>query len=64
MAAKPELTQEQKTWVVRVTHVLGSTTPISNSSTDGKLSLGEIKVSLRDSDQSVTEKPAANARAL
>jgi hypothetical protein len=51
-----DLTQEQKAWVVRVTHVLGSTTPSSTFSTDGKLSLGQIKVSLRDADQSVTDK--------
>ena len=56
MAMQTDLTQEQKAWVVRVTHVLGSTTPSSTFSTDGKLSLGQIKVSLRDADQSVTDK--------
>ena len=56
MAMQTDLTQEQKAWVVRVTHVLGSTTPSSTFSTDGKLSLGQIKVSLRDADQSVTNK--------
>ena len=65
MASKPDLTQEQKAGVVRVTHVLGSTRPSSNSSTDGKLSLGEIRVSLRDSDQAVTDKARRErARAL
>ena len=56
MAMQTDLTKEQKAWVVRVTHVLGSTTPSSTFSTDGKLSLGQIKVSLRDADQSVTDK--------
>ncbi len=63
MAEKVQLTREQKTWVVRVTHVLGSTSSAANS--DGRLSLGEIKVSVRDSNQSVTDKARRErARAL
>ena len=65
MSTQTELTQEQKAWVVRVTHVLGSTTPGSTLSTEGKLSLGEIKVSLHDADQSLTDKARRErARAL
>ena len=50
MATKTELTQDQQDWVVRVTEVLGSTHPTRSSSTYGKLSLGDVKVSLVDAD--------------
>ena len=52
MATETELTEDQQEWVVRVTDVLGSARPTRRSSTDGKLSLGEIKVSLAGADGS------------
>jgi hypothetical protein len=64
MATNTELTQDQKTWVVRITHVLGTNTPSSNSSTDGKLNLGEVKVSFVDADAATDKARRERSRAL
>src|ERR1700727_2272136 len=50
MATKTELTQDQKDWTVRVTHVLGSASLGLDSASGGKLSLGEVKVSFAGAD--------------
>ena len=48
METKTKLTEDQKNWAVRVTHVLGSTSLGLKSSRGGKLSLGEVRVSFAD----------------
>ena len=64
MATKTELTQDQATWVVRVTNVLGSTSPGRDSSTSGKLSLDDVKVSFLDSDEATARARRERAHAL
>ncbi len=64
MATKTELTEDQQTWVVRVSDVLGSTRLTRRPSADGKLSLGEIKVSFVDSDGATERTRRERARAL
>ena len=64
MATKTDLTQDQATWVVRVTHVLGSATRGLDSSSAGKLSVDEIKVSFLDEDAATARARRERARAL
>jgi hypothetical protein len=55
METRKELTEDQKNWTVRVTHVLGSASLGLDSARGGKLSLGEVKVSFAGTD-SATER--------
>src|SRR4029077_16782027 len=64
MAPTTELTQDQKSWVVRVTHVLGSTSRGLNSSSSGKLSLSEVKVSFLEADAATEQARRERGRAL
>jgi YwiC-like protein len=64
MATKTDLTQDQATWVVRVTHVLGSANRGLDSSSAGKLSVDEIKVSFLDEDAATARARRERARAL
>jgi hypothetical protein len=64
MATTTELTQDQKSWVVRVTHVLGSTSRGLNSSSSGKLSLSEVKVSFLEADAATEQARRERGRAL
>lgn len=64
MTTKTELTQDQKNWVVQVTHVLGSTSPAVDASDRGKLILGGINVSLPSADAATERTRRQRARAL
>ena len=64
MATTTELTQDQKTWVVGVTHVLGSTGRGLDSSSAGRLGLDEVKVSFLDADAATERTRRERARAL
>jgi len=64
MVTKTELTEDQQAWVVRVTDVLGSARPTRRSSADGKLSLGDIKISFVDSDGATERTRHERARSL
>ncbi len=64
MATTTELTQDQKTWVVGVTHVLGSTGRGLDSSSAGRLGLDEVKVSFLDADAATERTRREHARAL
>ena len=62
--ATTELTQDQKTWVVQATNVLGSTSLGRDSSTGGKLSVDEIKVSFLEEGAATARARHERARAL
>ena len=64
MATKTELTEDQQAWVVRVTDVLGSSHPTRGSFSDGKLSLGDIKVSFVGADGASERTRRERARSL
>lgn len=64
IATKTELTQDQRTWVVRVTRVLGSTGPGRDSSTKGKLTLDDVKFSFLDADTATERARHERSRAL
>ena len=64
MTTKTELTQDQQDWVVRVTHVLGTARPARNSFTEGKLSLGDVKVSLVGADEATARTRRERRHAL
>jgi hypothetical protein len=64
MTTKTELTQDQQAWVVRVTNVLGSAHPTRRSSTDAKLSLGDVKVSFVGADEATARTRRERRHAL
>ncbi|HET7892598.1 MAG TPA: YwiC-like family protein [Stellaceae bacterium] len=61
MTAKTELTEDQKSWVVDVSHVLGSASPHSHSTDGGTLRVGELKVSFLDADAARNRRQRARA---
>ena len=61
MTAKTELTEDQKNWVVGVTHILGSASPHSHSTGGGALRVGELKVSFLDADSARNRRQRARA---
>jgi len=64
METRKELTEAQKDWTVRVTHVLGSASLGLDSSRGGKLSLGEVKVSFADPKVATERTHREHRRAL
>ena len=61
MATKAELTPDQKTWVVKVTHILGSSNPRLDLFGGATLQVGEVKVSFVDRDAARTRRQRARA---
>jgi len=64
MATSTELTQDQKNWVVGVSHVLGSTNPGLESSANEKPSLGDVNVSFLGADLATERTRRQRARSL
>jgi YwiC-like protein len=64
MATETELTEDQQEGVVRVTDVLGSARPTRRSSANGKLSVGDIKVSFVGADGATERTRRERARSL
>ena len=64
MATQTELTQDHENWIVRVTQVLGSSRRGLDSSTGGKLSLGEVKVAFHEAGPATEPARRERRRAL
>ncbi len=61
MATKTELTRDQKSWVVNVTHTLGSASLNPDAPDAETLRVGEVKVSFVDADVARTHRQRSRA---